>query len=90
MSRLQQSGTNTVGLTSIKSGLVPTVIDSLILNASRNETFSRESLYCESLIRGREQYKVLTTFSRSPRSDRFELIARSSLADDYSNSQNGF
>jgi hypothetical protein len=31
MSRLLQRGTNTVGLTSITSGLVPTVIDALIL-----------------------------------------------------------
>jgi hypothetical protein len=28
-----------------------------IPNAGRNETLGRGSLYCESLIRGREQYK---------------------------------
>jgi hypothetical protein len=28
-----------------------------IPNAGGNETFGRGSLYCESLIRGREQYK---------------------------------
>jgi hypothetical protein len=31
----------------------------VIPNAGRNETFGRGSLYCESLIRGREQYKPL-------------------------------
>jgi hypothetical protein len=30
-----------------------------MLNAGRNETFSRGSLYCESVIRGREHYIFL-------------------------------
>jgi hypothetical protein len=32
-----------------------------IVNAGRNETFGRGSLYCESLIRGREQYNWFTS-----------------------------
>jgi hypothetical protein len=40
----------------------------LLLNAGRNGTDGRGSLYCESLIRGREQYHL-------PRS-RFGLLGR--------------
>jgi hypothetical protein len=38
-----------------------------ILNAGRNETFVRGSLYRESLIRGRELYKPLPQFHGGPR-----------------------
>jgi hypothetical protein len=42
MSRLHQSGTDTVGLTSITSGLVPTVIDSLIRRVFGGQSSAKE------------------------------------------------